>query len=369
MGVSIEEWRSRIGCFVRRSRQKCTCTYKNIQYIKSYTRCHMSLVFFVICMLLAIGGIEQNPGPDTVELIKSEIQKSNETLITQLTNTIIASKNETIKVVNEVKARVDGISAELESVKTQLSKANDRISSLESCKTELLNKIDDLENKSKKNNIIIFGLTEIEDGNEPIDDFLLLAGCKLDVNLDKNCVSHAYRIGKNFGKRPLLVSFIQYSSKEIIMKNVGKLKGSKITISEDLSNKARAKRKNILVKAKEARDKGLNVKIRNNYLLVDNKVVTYDTLLEPDWLDQFIVTKSRSDSQATENKRNRDESSQDDEYSDTSIHSTKSHASQTLQGNAMPPPASKVGGASSSTNPVKKTRKSREKNKRGKHHH
>jgi hypothetical protein len=81
-----------------------------------------------------------------------------------------------------------------------------------------------LENKLKRNNIIVFGISDIDGGNEPIDDFVLLASCKLDINIDKNSISQAYRIGKNYGKRPLLVSFINYNSKENIMKNVGKLK-------------------------------------------------------------------------------------------------------------------------------------------------
>jgi hypothetical protein len=122
---------------------KSKCKYRNYQNVGLSKRYHTSLVFMVICVLLVIGGIEQHPGPDNVELIKAEIQKSNESLIAQLTSTIVASKSETIKAVTEVNVKVDNIIVLLESVKSQLSnlsKANERISSLESCKVDLLEK-------------------------------------------------------------------------------------------------------------------------------------------------------------------------------------------------------------------------------------
>jgi hypothetical protein len=369
MGVDLSVWRSRIGCFVRCLNHKVKLVKSNIERT-GVTLCKFNMFckFFVICTLLVISGIETNPGPDTVELIKSEIQKSNEALIEQLTGTILASKNETIKAVTDVQVKVDKLDAKYENVKLELAKANDKITSLEARNVELTNKIDDLENKHKKNNIITFGLLETEGGNGAIDDFLMFANSKLDVTLDKSCISHAYRIGKNYGKRPLLVSFLYYESKANIMKNVAKLKGSRISIADDLSPNSRAIRKNLLIKAKEARSEGLDVKVRNNCIIIDTVTLTYNSLQKPDWLKLFINKRNRSDSQSTENKRQRDESSHEDDLSDVSSLDLN-QPSTSNQGNAMPPPVIKSGGVIGSASSGKTGQKQKTRNKRGKHHH
>jgi hypothetical protein len=64
------------------------------------------------------------------------------------------------------------------------------------------------------------------------------------------------------------------------MKILFKLKGSNISVSKDLTPKARAIRKTVLKCAKDARAEGFNVKIKARSLIIINKECDFQMLDE-----------------------------------------------------------------------------------------
>jgi hypothetical protein len=165
-------------------------------------------------------------------------------------------------------------------------------------------------------------------------------------------VVRAYRMGQNTNKRPLFVSLINQKVKIDIMKNVSKLKGSKISISDDLTPKAREIRKLLVSCASYARSNGHDVKIRSKSLIINNVEYTYEVLRGNAWkIDIAGGSRLRSNSQSStmSKKRSRIDNNTDGDLSESDYTETEEPviAGTSKQGNLMPPPTQQVGGGSS----------------------
>jgi hypothetical protein len=105
------------------------------------------------------------------------------------------------------------------------------------------------EKMQRQNNIVIFGLTEVEsnlkddirqkDGQTVTDIFKLVTGTDVTVGQDfetarlgkKGEVAKGDNVADNVAKRPLLVKFQDGKQKAAMMKNLNRLKGSHYNIS------------------------------------------------------------------------------------------------------------------------------------------
>ena len=123
--------------------------------------------------------------------------------------------------------------------------------------------------QAKRNNIIVTGVDEPEDGNEnllqTIDDILQQ---KLGIESGPYSV---YRIGQ---KRPshsrlIVIKFLNYDDKVKVLKNKSRLKGSNIFIKLDLTFSQRSRRRTLLEMCKEAWSDGKKAFIRNDSIVVN----------------------------------------------------------------------------------------------------
>lgn len=110
--------------------------------------------------------------------------------------------------------------------------------------------IDDLEQYSRRNCLRVFGIPESD--KEDTDEVIVtLAKNKLGVNIDQHDIDRSHRTGPKNGKsnrpRPIIVKFVSYRNRKIIITSRRKLKGSGISIQEDLT----LNRRNLLAKAKQ----------------------------------------------------------------------------------------------------------------------
>jgi hypothetical protein len=351
MGVSICIWRVRIGLFTgcRSSKKKNDVNVKRPFISLSMHSSFLSV--FALTYLLLIGNIEPHPGPTIEELILQ-----SQTTLTNLINTtksdtldavnasINTSKSETLNAVNALNITVQNLSTQIVGMQQNITDANAKITKLEKQNCDLRNKIDQLDNNCRKNNILVFGLSESTNGESPEAVFAEFVSSKLQVDLSPHALSNVYRVGKNVGSRPLFVQFSQYKYKNQVMKNVKNLKGSNISISDDLTPEARAKKKDILKCATEARNAGLNVKVRPGFLLVNDVKVDHESLLKPNWMQ--MIQKTDNTETNNERKRSRTESSSPlnptkeprQTYDASGAHSSR------IQGNMMPPPQNTSGG-------------------------
>ena len=136
----------------------------------------------------------------------------------------------------------------------KIKEVNDKMKYLEE-------KADDLENRSRRNNLCFDGIKE--EANETwlttekkIKEFM---STKLNIQTDEYTIERAHRVGKQdtTGKpRSIVAKFNNYKLKESVMKNKKSLKGTNIYVREDFSQKVLAKRKELLPQMYEERKKG-----------------------------------------------------------------------------------------------------------------
>ncbi|KAK9716767.1 hypothetical protein QE152_g24567 [Popillia japonica] len=109
------------------------------------------------------------------------------------------------------------------------------ISSLRKENEVLIDKCDSLEQYSRRNNIRIIGLpTAARDKVEEV--LLTFLNDTMHVKINKSDIDrcHPVNINKN-GKQSLLVKFVSYKTRELVLKNRKHLKSSGIFITEDLT--------------------------------------------------------------------------------------------------------------------------------------
>nr|XP_037275470.1 uncharacterized protein LOC119168169 [Rhipicephalus microplus] len=112
-------------------------------------------------------------------------------------------------------------------------------------------RVDDAENRSRRNNLIFYGLPD----PNPSEKFsnseeILINHCRghLNFTLDPKLIERAHRLGRHRHdhKRPIIVKFTFLKTKEEILSNGRKLNGTKYSIGEDFSESVRKARKHLV---------------------------------------------------------------------------------------------------------------------------
>lgn len=142
----------------------------------------------------------------------------------------------------------------------------------------MLPKNDDLESRSRRNNILLHGLPE--DPNEKGDTLSSNVSKLLTEMLEIPCphIERCHRIGKvREGRpRPVIMRILDFGEKMRIMKNVSKLKGSNFRVTEDFSLRVRTIRKNLYDATSSFRKNGSDVKIRYDHVYIDDNRYVWD---------------------------------------------------------------------------------------------
>lgn len=126
--------------------------------------------------------------------------------------------------INKVLAKVE---EKLATIQKTVDKHTDSIRILEE-------KMDRFQQNEKVNNICVYNFPE-EENRDTRETFIQLCKDEMNIEIPQENIVSCYRIGKDRSKpRPVIVKFEQYATKKLVLKNVGKLKGTKVGIAEDL---------------------------------------------------------------------------------------------------------------------------------------
>lgn len=181
-----------------------------------------------------------------LDQMKLEMQKQTIELRESITNTIM----------DRMEEKLCPIIAENEKLKQKI------------CNLE--KEVEYLKREKKSNNIVIFGLDESEKStSELFQNVKKIFKGDLNITLEENEVNKLYRLGKNkvMNKpRPVLCSFINGWKRDEIMKNKKNFK--KIHISEDYTKDVLEKRKALLPKLHEEKEKGNIAFLKYDQLIV-----------------------------------------------------------------------------------------------------
>ncbi|XP_069106822.1 protein unc-13 homolog C-like [Argopecten irradians] len=169
----------------------------------------------------------------TKEFLNSVIANMKEELQTQ-----IHRENE--ELVNSLKGRINSLETENEELKDKLCLLEQRQADSDEIISDLEERYNDLEQHGRKNSIRINGLQDNSDKEsveECVKKVVELVNTKLNVPLQPHDIDIAHRLGKfdNARKRSIIVKFTHRRKKHEITRSRRKLKGSGITIFEDLT--------------------------------------------------------------------------------------------------------------------------------------
>lgn len=100
----------------------------------------------------------------------------------------------------------------------------------------LRDKVDNLEQYSRRNCVRIFGVPEESTENTEAKVCDLIKS-NLTIDIHPNLIDRCHRVGKpSKNARPIIVKFTSYKTRERIIKSRKLLKGTKISIKEDLTH-------------------------------------------------------------------------------------------------------------------------------------
>lgn len=213
---------------------------------------------YCACLLLLCGDVETNPGPD--------IEKMLQELLVGQTKLV-----EDVAALRTQQNNMEKIFADWGRRFTELEKRAARVDDLERTVKSLESKIVDLEDRSRRSNLLIFGLqeeageTETELKQKVVTDIF---SEKLNVNCSS--IGRIHRLGKPGKQRPVIIFFQNFNEKRDVLKNAYKLKGTSFSVQNDYSRETLRKRKLLWDSAKAEKKEGKKVALIDEKLRVDN---------------------------------------------------------------------------------------------------
>jgi exosome complex exonuclease DIS3/RRP44 len=181
-------------------------------------------------------------------------------------------KNEVISLSKEVqncKEKVDDLERENEDLKNTNKDLLGRVDKLESL-------VDDLEGRSRRNNILVHGLTKEEGETQETMELRLreLFTDNMDLVQDIE-MDRVHRLGSK-DNAPIIARCTFYKDKVSIMKAKAKLKGSDIFVGDDFSRGVREKRKKLSPFLKEIRQEDKTARLVHDHIVVGGRKLFLD---------------------------------------------------------------------------------------------
>lgn len=227
-----------------------------------------SLDFFsklLITILLLIGGVEMNPGPQESGVSLEAVLKK------------LDSMSEDI---GAIKGSISSVNESVNSLKLQLVSLNKKYEELKKENTVLVNKIEVLENHSRRQNLVFYNLEELENENWETTENRIreVITEELKIVINDYDIERAHRLGRKSNyNRPVIVRFANYKKKMEVLSS-RELKKSKIGVSEDYSAGIRQLRSKLKPYMLEARKKGYYAVLRFNKVKIEDRYYTLEDL-------------------------------------------------------------------------------------------
>lgn len=224
------------------------------------------------------GDVESNPGPDSdmKELIEGQKAILDEIAELRRGQTTIDRKLSSFESrLTTIENKVDL----LNETARQLAQAENKITKLAETVSFLTHKIDDLENRSRRNNVIIYGIKEEQrESSESLRDIVTDTVFKDKLGISVTGIERCHRLGKKGGERPrpVILKLLDYREKVSIFHNARKLKGSDISISDDYSSHVQELRKKLWASSADDRAANKKVKLSFDKLIIGDKVYRWD---------------------------------------------------------------------------------------------
>lgn len=285
MGVDLSTYRARIGRFVscRGPTSPISARFSAAAILLRSVCLRPSFLLLSTCfalLLLCAGDVEANPGPkidDVLALMREFHGETTATLaelkndIHSITSRILVIEGD-LKKITQIETKFEGVGVSVREVKSSITKVNE----------ELTDVVDDMNNRMRRNNLIVRGLPETEKEGYEESENIVKEFFSTYLKVQTGDIERAHRLGKRRPDfdRPIIVKFLNFKSKTDILRNAPKLKNleyPKVWIDEDFSPKVQIARKKLRDFAKENRKGNERFSLRFNYLYIWDRMFRYDS--------------------------------------------------------------------------------------------
>lgn len=236
-----------------------------------------------LCMLVLLlsGDVELNPGPIDEDM-KALLNGQKEILekigmVNQKLDDYMARTDLRLNTIETDLKFLAGCSA-------QLDQCERTVETISVGMVALRAKIDDVENRSRQNNVIIYGLKE--DSNETtasLRQHVVTEVFEAKMGVKITTLERIHRLGRRGGNstRPVILRLFDQNEKTELFRNARKLKDTGLSLCNDHSQDVRIKRKHLWDHAKAEREQGdHSVKLVRDKLYIDGKSYTWDSELQ-----------------------------------------------------------------------------------------
>ncbi|XP_075731736.1 uncharacterized protein LOC119163627 [Rhipicephalus microplus] len=218
-------------------------------------------VHVIRALLILAGDVETNPGPSNIsENLLAELRKlsAGQTQLIAEVQGLKSQLGNTDKTIGELNKRLSDLEShyqslvplrkEIEVLRVNTEQTSCRIFALEA-------RIDDAENRSRRNNLIFYGIPD-PSASETFSESerLVMNLCRdnLQVHLEPRDIERAHRLGRHSPERsrPIIVKIALHKTKTAILSNGRKLKGTSYGIGEDFSRSVQNARKQLIAFAR-----------------------------------------------------------------------------------------------------------------------
>ena len=183
----------------------------------------------------------------------------------KLVKELLKQQESTLKVflsayMDSVNTRIDNLMKDVQSVKSsleftqaqvdELTTSNFRAKEVQVQIEDLGNKLDDLKNRSRRNNLCFDGIPESPN----------------ETWQESESKERAHRVGRprsDSKPRKIVARFLNYKDRETVFKAKKKLHGTNMFVNEDYSDRVIKKRTEVMPKIKEARRKNQRAFLTN----------------------------------------------------------------------------------------------------------
>lgn len=173
-----------------------------------------------------------------------------QSLKTQLTST-----NHTIANLSTRLADLENHCQNLLALRTEVDAITTKTGQVTHRMCDIEERLDDLENRSRRNNLIFYGLPDTNpketyaQSEQIIINHCLKSFC---LTVEPKEIERAHRLGRYTAnrQRPIIVKLSSFKTKESILSNGPKLKGTKFSIGEDFTHPVRTARKELIAFAR-----------------------------------------------------------------------------------------------------------------------
>ena len=203
--------------------------------------------------------------------MKSETNSKLDHVSNQINNLTesVASLQEKVRSLNE---EVHELKGEVQELRETNSELQERLK-----RSEM--KLEDLESRSRRNNIVVHGLKPVVEGHETWEhcEQALQSMFRDKLGIEEELVlDRAHRMRHGDSNSPIVARFAFFKDRERVLKLKQKLKNTKIFVGEDFSKSVREIRRKLSPFLKKAKQDGARCRMVFDHLMINGKRFEYD---------------------------------------------------------------------------------------------